>query len=97
MALIFAEFQKYMPNEYEFERMENYNDDFNGMSYDEFLELNEQCFNDLSQADRAFIEHLHLYIRSGKVNLTDMESCVEFQSSGIYFNTKKVICVFNPR
>lgn len=97
MSLRFAEFQEWMPNYNDFERMKHHNDMYVDMQYDEFVEWNEKCFNEVSDDDRPFLENTIKYIASAAISLVDMESCVEFEAAGVYFNTKKSICIFNPR
>ena len=97
MAFQFADFLQWLPQEYDFDRMENYNDDYTDMNYEKFVEWNKECFNSASDEKREFLSQICKNIMGGQMSLMDMESCVEFQAYGIYFNAKKVICIYNQR
>jgi len=97
MALTFDKFSGLMPNEFDFHRMRGYNDSYEYMSYEQFLQWNESCFNQASDADRNFLNELSQRLRIGTIRLVDMECCVEMSASGIYFNAKGRIAIFNER
>jgi len=97
MALTFDKFSSLMPNEFDFHRMKGYNDSYEYMSYEQFLQWNESCFNQASDADRNFLNELSQRLRIGTIRLVDMECCVEMSASGIYFNAKGRIAIFNER
>lgn len=85
-----------LPSYYEFERMITSFECSYG-TYDDFLEHNERIINNLPGDDLAFLRRLCGMIKTTRVNLMDMESCAEFQSSGIYYNKEGELCIFNPR
>lgn len=85
-----------LPSYHDFERMLTHQDNING-SYSDFLEHNEKIINNLPADDLGFLRRLCGIIKTMKLNLVDMESCVEFQSEGIYYNDKGDLCIFNPR
>ena len=85
-----------LPDYYDFERMLTHQDNING-TYDEFLEHNEKIINELPPDDLALVRRLCGIIKTSTLNLMDMESCVEFNAQGIYYNIKGDLCIFNPR
>lgn len=86
---------KMLPNYYDFIRMVDTHNI--SMSYATFLEQNEKIIRELPADDLAFLRRLCGIIKTTKVNLMDMESCVEFRADGIYYNDKGELCIFNPR
>lgn len=97
MVFQFADFMAWLPLDYDFERMANNNDDYADMSYEQFVEWNRERFNESSEADRALLSQLCTSIMNGRFTLMDLESCVEFNAHGVYFNTEKKICIYNQR
>ena len=97
MVFNFQDFLQWVPHEYDFDRMSHHNDDYTDMSYEQFVEWNRECFNSASDEKREFLRQICKNIMDGQVNLMDMESSVEFQAAGLYFNTKKMVCIYNPR
>jgi hypothetical protein len=90
--------EKFLINEYTFERMlDNDNQDFNGMSYEEFLQMNIDHINTLSPEDHSWTLGLCTRISKSGIQLMDEESCVNFQASNIYFDKNKRLCIVNPR
>ena len=86
-----------LPNYYEFERMiTSYHGNSYG-TYDDFIRHNQTIISDLPGDDLAFLRRLCGMIKTTIVNLMDVESCVEFRSGGIYYNSKGELCIFNPR
>jgi len=86
-----------IPHEYEFERMQDQNKKYTSMSYDEFLEWNEKCFAEASEADIIFIKEVYKRINKKQIILMDMEFCSEYSACGIYFDHAKSICMYCPR
>lgn len=86
-----------LPTDRDFDRMIAYDQAGSFETYDDFLEHNQKIINDLPADDLAFIRRLCGMIRTTRVNLIDLESCVEFQSDGIYYNSEGDLCIFNPR
>ena len=85
-----------LPSYYEFERMITSFQCSYG-SYQHFLEHNKRIISDLPGDDLAFLRRLCGMIKTSIVNLMDVDHCAEFQSSGIYYNSKGELCIFNPR
>lgn len=88
---------KMLPSYYDFERMISSHQGNKYGTYALFLEHNQTIINNLPADDIAFLRRLCGIIKTMKLNLVDMESCVEFQSDGIYYNHKGELCIFNPR
>ena len=86
-----------IPQEYEFERMQDQNKKYTSMSYDDFLKWNETCFAEASEADIIFIKDVHGRIKKKQIILLDMEFCSEYSACGIYFDNEKAICIYCPR
>ena len=86
-----------LPSYYEFERMITSYKGNNYGTYDDFIRHNQKIISDLPGDDLAFLRRLCGMIKTTIVNLMDVESCVEFRSGGIYYNSKGELCIFNPR
>ena len=86
-----------LPCDYDFERMLNHDMAGSFQNYDDFLAYNDRMIRDLPADDLAFLRRLCGMIKTSVVNIMDMESCVEFQSAGIYYNSKGDLCMYNPR
>jgi hypothetical protein len=91
--------QKFIPNKYDYDRMDGYNCDGieEGESYDDFLEWNIKCIIECSEDDYNFIAKLCSKISSKQIGQMDMESCVVWESDGIFFNKQKNIVIYHPR
>ena len=90
--------ENFLINEYTYQRMlDNDNDDFNDMSYEDFYQMNLSHINALSPEDRAWTLELCKRISKGGIQLMDEESCARFGASNIYFDKNKRLCVVNPR
>ena len=98
MAFEFPAFRDtYMPDEIEFDRMCGYNDSYTDIQYEEFINWNRTCFNELLNPDFIWLQGLCKRITDKKISVIDMESCVEFQASYVYFDQGKNICIASPR
>jgi hypothetical protein len=86
-----------LPSYYDFDRMIANHQAGSFETYDDFIEHNHKIINDLPADDLAFLRRLCGMIKTTRVNLMDLESCVEFQSDGIYYNSNGDLCIFNPR
>jgi len=73
------------------------NEDFNGMSYEEFLQMNIDHINTLSPEDHAWTLELCKRISKGSIQIMDEESCAKFEASNIYFDMNKRLIIVNPR
>jgi hypothetical protein len=67
------------------------------VNYSDFLEWNNKCIYELSNEDDAWLVGLCGRMKNGRIMLQDMESCVQFQAYGFYFNQNKEIVIVNPR
>jgi len=67
------------------------------MTYTEFLEWNNNCIYELTNEEDAWLVGLCGRMKNGRIMLQDMESCVQFQAYGFYFNQNKEIVIVNPR
>jgi hypothetical protein len=82
-----------MPDELNFDRMGNYNDNYTNMDYEEFINWNRTCFNELLNPDFAWLQQLCKRVTDNKISVMDMESGVEFRASYVYFDQGKNICI----
>lgn len=87
----------FIPCESMFERMSNYNENYENISYNEFYQWNIRYINELSAEDYSWIVGLCERIIRNKINLVDEESCVEFSACGIYFDFKGNLCILNHK
>ena len=98
MALEFPEFRNtYIPDQLSYTRMSNYNDEYADIQYEEFINWNRRCFNELLNPDFAWLKVLCKRITDKKISIVDMETAIELQASYIYFDKKKNICIACPR
>lgn len=86
---------KMLPSEYDFNRMLAHGN--MSSTYENFVDRNEKIIRELPADDLGFLRRLCGIINTSRINLTDMESCVEFKADGIYYNRKGELCIFNPR
>jgi len=86
-----------LPRDYDFERMLDHDQAGSFQNYTDFLAYNETMIRDLPSDDLAVLRRLCGMIKTTKVNLMDLESCVEFRSEGIYYNSNGQLCIFNAR
>ena len=84
---------KYLISDYFFERMQDYcncSDErrcFCDMDdYQEFIEWNVMCFNNLSSERKLMIETLYNLSKEDEVCIMDEDNCVCFTSESIFFN-----------
>ena len=84
-------------DEYDFDRMLNHDMAGSFQNYADFLSYNERIIRELPADDLAVLRRLCGMIKTSVVNLMDLESCVEFQSGGIYYNSNGQLCIYNPR
>lgn len=67
------------------------------MPYAKFLEWNAQCIAELVAEDLSWLTNLTKFIKANKINILDLESCVSFGATMIYFDTKKNLCIVCDR
>jgi len=86
-------------DEYTFKRIKDFSYDefWNNMNYNDFIEWNKQCINEMYTDDLECIMHLCKLIKNVYIHLVDEESCYEIKASSIYFNKNKKLCIVNPR
>ena len=66
-------------------------------SYGQFVEWNLKCLCALPTEDLVFFRHLCNKIMRREIGQMDMENCVVFQTSSVFFDVEKRIVVVNPR
>jgi hypothetical protein len=91
--------KKYIIEEYDYERMIAHDCDAidESKSYDEFLDWNIQCILECDEKEYISIEHLCNKIKNTTIAQMDMESCVVWDSSNIFFGVLKNLIVVHPR
>ena len=89
----------FIPNKYDYDRMVAYDCEGikEGESYDDFLDWNIKCIMECSEEDYNFIAKLCSKIAIKQINQMDMESCVVWDSSGVFFNKQKNLVIYHPR
>ena len=97
MVFVFADFVQWMPKEHDFTRMADYSNSYADMTYERFVEWNRECFDSASNEQRDFLRQICKNIMDSRICLMDLESCVEFEAYGVYFNPGKTISIFNQR
>jgi hypothetical protein len=90
---------QFIPNVYDYKRMVAYEyaDNIGDETYDDFLQWNIKCIMEYSDDDYNFLVKLCEKIGIDKIGQMDMESCVVWDSSGIFFNKNKKLVIYNPR
>jgi hypothetical protein len=91
-----ANVEYYLPQEHDYMRMADMNDDYT-MCYAEFIAWNLKKISELSEEDRAWLKGLCRRIRSDKIRLMDHESCVEWDACGFYYDVRGHLCIMHPR
>lgn len=90
---------KNIVDKYDYERM--FEDDFSridkNLSYDGFVNWNKKCINESSNDDKLFFVMICKKINNKELGQMDMESCVVFDSSNVYFDKNKKLIIVNPR
>ena len=90
-------FNSFLPSQYEYERMQDMNEDYEEMSYEDFIIWNLECLRTITVEDRGYLMWMCKKMRSNKINLVDMESCSSFTANGFYFDKESNLCIINPR
>ena len=88
-----------IPCSYDYDRMIAYNcEGINEHeSYDDFYDWNIKCILECSDEDYNFIAKLCSKISNKQINQMDMESCVVWDSDGVFFNKQKNLVIYHPR
>ena len=97
MPTVISDVYPFIVDQYTFERMRDMNDDLNFSDYQEFLEFNVQCINELTDDDKKWLLTLCKKLKSNMIHLVDTEHCAEFDADTFYFNNNKKLCIANPR
>lgn len=92
-----ANWEYYLPQESDFERMVDMNSDYYEMSFAEFLKWNIKIIKELSEEDRVWLKNLYKKIRTGKISMTDMEDCGIWDACGFYYDMRGRLCIMHPR
>jgi len=87
----------YMPSYMDFMRMVDLNEDYHEMSFAEFVTWNLEKIKSLSPDDKQWMAGLCRRIRVDKIRQVDMESCVEWDSCGFYYDPRGHLCIMHPR
>jgi len=87
----------YIPDENEFQRMKDYSSNYEDMSYEGFIIHNISHIQKFSAADKIWFNQLCKRFQEGSVLTMDMESCVEFTASYIFFDHSGRLCIANER
>jgi hypothetical protein len=90
-------FEYYLPDYYDFARMGDMNDEYNDMSYPQFITWNMEKIAQLSDEDRAWLRGLCRRIHVDNIRQVDLDSCVEWDSCGFYYNPRGRLCIMHPR
>ncbi len=67
------------------------------LSYEQFIDWNFKCINELSDEDKSFLKILCNKINNKKIGQMDLESCVVFETCSIFFDKNKNLVIVNPR
>ena len=87
----------YIPNEHEFERMKEYSSNYENMSYADFILHNINHIQNFSAVDKIWFNELCKRFQEGNVVTMDMEDCVKFTASYIFFDHRGRLCIGNER
>ena len=92
-----ANFEYYMPSYMDFMRMVDLNEDYHEMSFTQFITWNMEQISKLSDDDRAWLKGLCRRIRVDKIRQVDLDTCVEWDSCGFYYDPRGHLCIMHPR
>ena len=67
------------------------------MQYASFLDWNLKCINALTDDERKWLYQLTQLIRGNNINMLDLEPCVAWSASNIYYDMNKKLCIVHPR
>ena len=97
MAQVISQVYPFIVDQYTFERMKEITNDVIHSNYQEFIEFNIQCINELSNDDKTWLIVLCKKLKANMICLVDTEHCQEFKGDSFYFNNEKKLCIANPR
>jgi hypothetical protein len=89
--------KKFIIDKWDFKRIKELDKIDENINYEEFINWNIKCINELSNKETIWLLNLCNNIQNNKINLVDLESCCSFEASNFYFDNHKNICIVNPR
>ena len=90
-------YTRHILDEGTFERLRDLNEDYQLLTYEEFYDWNNKCYNELSSDDKTWLQVLIKRIRKGQIKQVDLEDCGEWESEAVYFDLMSNICIMHPR
>jgi hypothetical protein len=90
-------FDSFLPDKHDYQRMQDMNEDYEDMAYEDFILWNLECLRSITVEDRGYLMWMCKKIRSNNINLVDMEACSSFTANGFYFDKESNLCIVNPR
>ena len=82
----------------DYERMQDLDtSEIAGPTYDDFVRFNIAVISDYSYDDCIFFAQLGKMIKTGMMNIQDMETCGPMTACGVYFDINKKLVVCCPR
>ena len=87
----------YLPDDHDYQRMQDSGDHYREMSYEEFISWNLECIECETLNNDSWMEEFCRRIYSRGIKLVDMESCAEMTAQGIYFDRNGNLCITCPR
>jgi hypothetical protein len=90
---------RFIINQYDYDRMIGYdcNNIDPNLSYDDFVEWNVKCLKEYKDEDYVFFKYLCDKMNQNKIGQMDMETCVVFTTTNIFFDINKNLIIVNPR
>ena len=90
---------RFIINQHDYDRMIGYdcNNIDPNLSYDDFMEWNVNCLKEYKEEDYVFFKYLCDKINQNKIGQMDMETCVVFTTTNIFFDINKNLIIVNPR
>jgi hypothetical protein len=67
------------------------------MQYAAFLNWNLSCINALTDDERNSVLNITNMIKANMLNMLDLESCVSWPASNIYYDNNKKLCIVHER
>ena len=65
------------------------------MTYSDFLKWNKECFMEIDEHTKAFLEFIFAY--SDRIRLVDSETAFSSEPVYFFFNMSKKLCIANER
>ena len=89
--------EHYLPDEGEFERMKDYNDDYSDMTHIQFIAHNMKCYSELSRENQVWLHGLFQRMFIDDIRAMDMEHCSIMTVNYVCFDKNGAICIGTPR